>query len=322
MDPSAAYPQVHDWGPWIFHISGNIGLRWYGTAYLAGIILGYLLIRRWWQQKRFPLAPKEIADAAMFLALGMIIGGRLAYCLFYYTTWSGPIVVDAPPFAFLKDPTYLFRLWEGGMASHGGIVGMFAGAWLYCWRKGVKIWILGDAVAAVAGIGVAFGRLANYINGELYGRVTDVSWGVKFPDSIRPPPPDIARYSEAWYRYVDTYAPARHPSQLYAMVLEGIMVAAVALIVHRLHRRPGLTIGATITTYAIGRFIGEFWREPDPGYDLLLALSKGQWLTMPLFALGLGFLIFGIMRKPQPDWYLPSTPPEPKVQADLDQKAP
>jgi len=275
---------VHDLNPIAVQLWGGFAIHWYGLAYLAGIMLGWWLLERWRRQQRLPLAKEDLGDFVMWAAIGMMVGGRLAYCALYI-----PDEVAAAP---LK----IFKVWEGGMASHGGMVGFAVGIGLYAWRRQRSFLVLGDAVAAVAPIGICFGRLANFVNGELYGRPGTVPWAMIFPSAQDGLP--------------------RHPSQLYAAGLEGALLAAVLLSLHHRHRRPGLTMGLFFVLYALGRFVGEFWREPDrgqpgsPGVDLILGLmTKGQALTVPLLLIGLALCWWALRRSPQPAVYAPSGAP-------------
>ncbi|MCX8040176.1 MAG: prolipoprotein diacylglyceryl transferase [Planctomycetota bacterium] len=282
---------VHDLDPFVWRISGDFGIRWYGVSYLVGIVLGWWLLRRWARQGRLPMASAEVGDFAMTVALGMIAGGRLGYAAFYepalFVTWSDG-------FPWWK----LLALHEGGMASHGGMIGIALAAWWWSWRRRQHPLVLGDALAAVGPLGIACGRIANFINGELWGRPWDGPWAVIFPHADPPVP--------------------RHPSQLYAAVLEGLLIAAILLPLHARHRRPGLTLGGFAVLYGLGRFIGEFFREPDrgqPGFGdippLLGFMSKGQALTLPLFAIGLWLIWRAWRRPPQPAAYAPLSAMEP-----------
>jgi phosphatidylglycerol:prolipoprotein diacylglycerol transferase len=280
METQQATHWVHDLSPYAIHFGDGIGIRWYGLAYLGGFLLAWWLLRLWSRRNQLPLDYKGITDAVFYIAISMMIGGRIGYCLFYYQTAD----VGAP-WAIVQDPLSLFKVWEGGMASHGGVAGMFIGTWLFCRKRAVNFLVLGDTVAATAGIGIVFGRIANFINGELWGRASNVSWAIIFPMDLSKLP--------------------RHPSQLYAVGLEGLMMLAVVLPLHFYHLRPGLSIGAGIATYCVGRFIGEFWREPDPGYALYFGwMSKGQALTIPLFLVALSFFVYAWRRGPKPDLYL------------------
>lgn len=275
-DPATSH-WVHDLDPFLLHISGDFGIRWYGVSYLAGIMLGWWLLRRWSRSERLPMSPQQVGDFVVTIAIGMVLGGRLGYAAIYepslfWTFESG--------FPFWK----LLAVHQGGMASHGGIAGVAAGAWWWSWRRRQDMLVLGDALATVAPLGIACGRLANFINGELWGRPWDGPWAVIFPDA-RPPVP-------------------RHPSQLYAFLLEGLLIVAILIPIHARHRRPGLTLGLFFILYGIGRFVGEFFREPDagqPGYGdipgILGFMSKGQAFTLPVFLIG-GLLVWWSLRRP------------------------
>lgn len=283
---------VHNLSPFAIHLWGNVGIRWYGLAYLAGILGGYWFLRRWHRQGRNPLDVSRIQDFALYGGLGMIVGGRLGYCLIYgRDVWA-------------QDPLYFFKLWEGGMASHGGIIGLVLGSWFYARNQALPMLLLTDMVSAVAPVGVFFGRLANFVNGELPGKVSDVPWAVIFPQA-----PD--------------HLP-RHPSQLYAAGLEGLVLFVIIVPFHARHRKPGMTTGLTFTLYAIVRFISEFWRAPDVGQPPLFGwMNTGQALSLPVLALGLGILVWSARRPSRPEVYRekiapsspdlpPSAPPAPQ----------
>jgi phosphatidylglycerol:prolipoprotein diacylglycerol transferase len=308
---------IDDINPYIFRLPNGFGVRWYGLAYLAGLVWGYVMAVRWWRQGRSPLAPEQLQDFVVSAGLGMIIGGRLVYCLFYGTDHllqnplGGWFPYDQDLHRFLEPGEaarpghtivqafslpYILKLWEGGMASHGGIAGLVAGAWWYGHRRGYHFLVLGDILAATGPFGIALGRLANFVNGELWGRPAhDLPWAMIFPQA----PPDVFGF-----------AIPRHPSQLYAMFLEGFFVLALVLPLHARHRRPGLTAGAMLTLYALGRFGGEFFREPDigqpgsPGHAAILGfMSKGQLLTLPVFACGVYLIIRALSHPPRPEAY-------------------
>lgn len=269
---------VHNLNPVALHIWGQFDIRWYGLAYLAGIVWGVYMLGRWYRRQRNPLTPVETQDFALFGGLGMIIGGRLGYCLLY-----------ALPH-FLEDPLYLFYLWEGGMASHGGIAGLAFGAWLYAQKRQVSFALLADMICAVTPMGVMLGRLANFVNGELWGKPTDVPWAVIFPMS-------------------GDHLP-RHPSQLYEAVLEGALLMVIILPIHARHRKPGLTMGVLLSMYAVARFIGEFFREPDFGHPPYFGwMNKGQALSIPVLLIGVAITVWAARRAPRPEWYVDSRPP-------------
>ncbi|MDA3959426.1 MAG: prolipoprotein diacylglyceryl transferase [Planctomycetota bacterium] len=275
---------THDLDPFLLQISGSFGIRWYGLAYLAGLVIGWWLLRRWSKREYLPLNEQGPGDAVMYLGLGMILGGRLGYCLFYRPELMITFTSKIPFWGLLA-------INEGGMASHGGIIGFFIGGWLFARKYKTSIWVLGDAIATAIPVGVMCGRIANFINGELWGRVTDVAWAVRFPAA-----PDLM---------------PRHPSQLYAVVLEGLIPFVIGLWVYGRHRRPGLNVGLVMTLYAIGRFVGEFFRQPDEIFEesgkqmgtVLGPFSMGQVLTVPVFAFGVFMLIYAWKRGPKPELY-------------------
>ncbi len=305
MDPTpitAAHTWwVCDFNPFIIPAwSSWLPIRWYGLAYVAGVVCGGLLLWRWSKRDRLPLTSTAISDLMVALAVGIIAGGRLGYCLFYkpylFTEFGGGF----PWWGVLK-------VTEGGMASHGGIIGIVLATWWW-WRgraRTVNPLVIADAVAAAAPIGIIFGRLANFWNGELWGRPTQVAWAWIFPLSGNPPVP-------------------RHPSQLYAVFLEGLLILAIVLPIHARHRRPGLSLGLVLILYSFGRITGEFFREPDAGQPggqpasivingvthvvqqpfILGIFTKGQALTLIVAAVGLGFVIWALRRKPRPEDYL------------------
>jgi phosphatidylglycerol:prolipoprotein diacylglycerol transferase len=220
----------------VFHLWGPLAVRWYGLAYLAGFLGGYLLLRRLSKRGEFALPPEEISNFIVHVAIyGVFCGGRIGYVLFY--AWE----------TFLHDPLFLLRVWEGGMASHGGILGVIGVTLWTAWKKKISFWNLTDGLALVAPIGLFFGRLANFVNGELWGRPTLVSWAVIFPqaeDSVRTP---------------------RHPSQLYEAFGEGLLLfTALWLIRHTpWGKREGTLSAAFLILYAIARIASECFREPD-----------------------------------------------------------
>ncbi len=267
---------THNLDPVALHLVGPLAIRWYGLAYLAGLAWGWWMVVRWAKAGRCPLAPSQVGDFVLAGGLGMIIGGRLGYCLIYGRDH------------LMADPLYLIKLWEGGMASHGGIIGLAAGAWWHARRTSVSWAVLTDLVAATAPMGIALGRAANFINGELWGKPGTVPWAVIFPDAP----------------LVDGLRVPRHPSQLYEMLAEGVILLAVILPIHARHRRPGVTTGALLALYAVGRFVTEIWREPDVGHPPLWGwMNKGQLLSLPVLVVGLVILWWAWRRGAKPDLY-------------------
>lgn len=280
--PIAQVPGRHYWvdrlDPWLIHLYGPIGIRWYGLAYVLGVLLAAWIIRRWVMAGRLPITWPDVADFATDAALGIVIGGRLGYCLFY--AWD----------EVLRRPWSIFEVWHGGMASHGGIAGLIIAVWVFARRRGLDPLVFTDVAAATGPIGIALGRLANFVNGELWGRPTTVPWAVIFPDAP----------------LVDGSNVPRHPSQLYAAALEGGLVFVVAQWVQARHQRPGLTTAAVCVTYGVVRIIDELWRSPDVGQPVYFGwLTKGQALSLPMVVVGIGLGIWCFSHPPRPDHYLP-----------------
>ncbi len=248
---------------------GPIVLRWYSMAYLVGILFGYWLLRKMLAKLGAPMADYHADDLIMWSTFGIILGGRLFYVLFYE-----PNLLGFPE---------IFQVWNGGMSFHGGLSGLVLALFIYARRKQISGLRIADYVACVAPFGQMLGRIANFINAELYGRATDVSWAIIFPGGGEIP---------------------RHPSQLYAAFLEGALIFLVLQLVFwksDARYKPGFLLGLAVTLYAFARFVGEFFREPDAqlsDFAISTGLSMGQWLTLPMFLIGL-FLIFTSKRRRQ-----------------------
>ncbi|HEX3133858.1 MAG TPA: prolipoprotein diacylglyceryl transferase [Planctomycetota bacterium] len=279
-------------GPFNIGPFHEVGLRWYGLAYLAGLVCGYFIVRRWSDTGRAPLRREEIQDFVLYSGLGMIVGGRLGYCLLY--GWS----------ELISNPFYLFKVWDGGMASHGGIIGLAAGMGWFAYKRQRSFWVLGDIIAAGGPLGIGFGRVANFINGELWGRPTEVPWAVIFPKSANVP-------ESAPLAVQIANAVPRHPSQLYAAVVEGFLLFAVLMWIHARHRRPGLTSAWFLLLYGLARFFGEFFREPDRGQPIFFGwMSKGQLYTLPMLVSGIVMMIWVMRRPARPELYAAPSAPE------------
>jgi phosphatidylglycerol:prolipoprotein diacylglycerol transferase len=244
---------------------GPLAIRWYALAYIAGLILGWAMIRRTlvveplWQGAARP-SPASIDDLLVYCAVGVIVGGRLGNVLFY------------DPAYYLLHPIEIFKIWEGGMAFHGGLIGAFVGILLFSWRYRAPALTVLDLACLAAPIGLFFGRLANFIKPELWGRPTDVPWAIVFPGSDGLP---------------------RHPSQIYEALLEGLAVFILLWIAARYGalRRPGFIAGAFGVLYGLARIFCEFYRDPDPRLeDLGGGLTMGMVLSAPLVIIGLGLI--------------------------------
>jgi phosphatidylglycerol:prolipoprotein diacylglycerol transferase len=251
---------VDDLDPWIVHFFRNFGIRWYGVSYAAGILFASWIFFCWAQQGRLPISSDQVPALTTYAASGVFVGGRLGYCLFY----------NAKEVA--HHPLEVFAVWHGGMASHGGIVGLVLALWLFAVRHHIAPLKLLDAAAAVGPFGIALGRIANFINGELWGRPATVPWAIIFPQAP----------------LINGINVPRHPSQLYACVIEGLLVFCIAQWVYARTHVPGVTTAVACIAYGVGRFIDEFWREPDLGQPLYWGwMSKGQFLTIPIIAIGI-----------------------------------
>ncbi|WP_027284657.1 prolipoprotein diacylglyceryl transferase [Rubritepida flocculans] len=237
---------------------GPIGIRWYALAYIAGIVIGWRLARRLVEAAPAAGTARQMDDFVTWATLGIILGGRLGYVLFYR------------PGHYLQHPLEALMLWQGGMAFHGGALGVILAALWFCRREGLNPLAFGDRVAVVVPIGLFFGRLANFINGELWGRQTDVPWAMVFP--------------------ADPAQLPRHPSQLYQAGLEGIALFALMLLLWSRpanRARVGLLTGALIAGYGVARLAGEFFRQPDAHLGFLLGgATMGQLLSLPMVAIG------------------------------------
>jgi phosphatidylglycerol---prolipoprotein diacylglyceryl transferase len=244
---------------------GFFELRWYSLAYLAGIFIGYWYMLKLIKQPGAPMARRHADDLVFYAALGIILGGRLGYVLFYNLSY------------YLQHPLDILKLWDGGMSFHGGMIGTVLGI-LYLSRKEKLNWLrIHDYVACCVPFGLFFGRLANFVNHELWGAPTTVPWAVRFPELIAG---------------VTVLGPPRHPSQLYEAILEGIVLFAILAGMFwksQARYEPGKLVGAFTFFYGLFRFLIEFVREPDAqlvGFAQSTGLHMGQWLSLPMIILG------------------------------------
>ncbi len=250
---------------------GPIAIRWYALAYIVGILLGWLYARatirreQLWE-KPAPMTVADYDDFVLWVTLGIIVGGRLGYVLFYNPSY------------FVAHPVEILQLWKGGMSFHGGFLGCVLAVVLFARQRGLSILSLGDITCAAGTIGIFLGRIANFINGELWGRPTDVPWAMVFPSGGPVP---------------------RHPSQLYEAVLEGLVLFLVlnALIRRGALKRPGFILGAFSFGYGVARTICEHFREPDPQLGFLWGgLTMGMLLSLPLMLAGIILMAVAIRR--------------------------
>jgi phosphatidylglycerol---prolipoprotein diacylglyceryl transferase len=260
--------------PVLVHV-GPFAVRWYALAYVVGIFLG------WWYAKRLagnrslwgaggpPLAPSDIDDFVVWAAVGIVVGGRAGYVLFY----------DLPH--YIRQPGDILAVWHGGMSFHGGLVGTILAMVLFARRRGIPVWSLIDVIAPAVPFGLFLGRIANFINGELWGRVSDVPWAMVFPEAGPLP---------------------RHPSQLYEAGLEGIVLFLfLRLLTHRYRRldHPGFVAGGFTAGYGVARTFAEFFRQPDIQIGYLAGgLTMGMLLSIPMIVIGIGLMIWAARRRP------------------------
>jgi phosphatidylglycerol:prolipoprotein diacylglycerol transferase len=297
---------VHDLNPLIFRLWDNVGPRWYGLAYVLAFVCGYAVFRLLAKRGYADLPVAKVGDFITGAALfGVILGGRLGYVLFYKPE-------------MLREPMSILRVWEGGMSSHGGMLGLLAFTFYYAWRHKISWMNLGDNLVVTAPIGLFFGRCANFINGELYGRAANVSWAMQFPKELTENIGEAQRAITACRQIDPTLTSSdavvaavrhepqvkevlrgiltpRHPSQLYEAFFEGIVLFAILWLVRTRMRQPnGVLTGLFFMCYAIFRIIVENFREPDA--SLIAGFTRGQFFSFFLIAIGLAFVIAAKLR--------------------------
>jgi phosphatidylglycerol:prolipoprotein diacylglycerol transferase len=253
---------------------GPLAIRWYALAYVAGLLLGWLYARRlvenealWSPAQRRP-TPVELDDLLVYAAIGVVVGGRVGHVLVYGLPY------------YMQNPGEILQVWHGGMAFHGGLLGVILATLVFAWRRGLSALSLFDIMGVVAPLGLFFGRLANFVNQELWGHVTDVPWGVVFRTGGPLP---------------------RHPSQLYEAALEGLLLLVIlGLLVRRQgFRRPGLLAGLFGIGYSLARSFCELFREPDPDSEqLAYGFTMGMALSLPMLLAGLALVAYALRRPP------------------------
>lgn len=263
------YPQI---SPTIIAL-GPLQVRWYGMMYILGFVFGYLLLKKRNEETHLHLDATILMDFAFYLFVGVLLGGRVGYILFYN------------PLMFAAHPLEIIQLWHGGMSFHGGMIGTILAGWFFCWQKGLSFYRMADTVMPAVPIGLALGRLGNFINGELWGRQTDVPWGMIFPG--------------------DPDGLVRHPSQLYELGMEGILLFTILFTMRRFNTPPGTLFWSFIMFYGMFRAFGEVFREPDAHLAFIFpGITAGMILCAPMIVGGLIMIVVGYMRR-RPDQPLP-----------------
>jgi len=249
----------------VFLELGPLQFRWYGLMYLIGLTSAYFLILRRVQSKGLSMTKDQVYNMIVWAAFGVFIGGRLGYTLFYNFSY------------YMQHPANILAVWEGGMSFHGGLLGVIVALFWFSQRYGIPAYQVADLAAAATPIGLGFGRLGNFINGELYGRATDVDWCMVFPSG----------------------GPAcRHPSQLYEAGLEGVFLFTLLWVIGKTSPPPGTIFWSFITGYGLCRMLIEFVREPDAHIGFIFAsFSMGQLLSFPMIVVGACMLAFGYQRR-------------------------
>lgn len=263
---------VHDLSPFLIRFGDTFGIRYYGLAYVLGFLAAYLLLVYYHRKKRSPLNADQLSNAFFAIIIGVMAGGRIGYFLFYDFG------------VFLANPLTLLKVWEGGMASHGAFIGTAMAIIWVARREKIAVFGFSDLLVTVAAPGIFFGRVANFINGELWGRITTVPWSVRFPQSVPPGTPVEG-------------IPPRHPSQLYEAALEGLLLFVYIQLRFWKSKAPlrsGQLTGEFLVGYSIARIFSELFREPDA--ELILGMSRGIFFSLFLAAAGIGFILYARRR--------------------------
>ena len=244
------YPQID---PVLIHL-GPLEVRWYGLMYIIGFVVAYFVMVRVSRRRSYDMKKAEIEDLLSYCVIGLILGARLGYCAFYNFAY------------YLESPLKIFEVWKGGMSFHGGLIGLILAGWLFSKTRGKPFLMLADLGAIAATPGLFFGRIGNFINAELYGRVTDVPWGMIFPGAGMLP---------------------RHPSQLYEALCEGLILFVLLYLLSSKVKTQGILISVFLMCYGVMRFFLEFFRQPDPQLGFVIGLlTMGQLLCIIMVVCG------------------------------------
>lgn len=248
----------------VFLRFGPVQLRWYGLMYMISFIIGYFLLKRMARQRKLKLTPDDLYDLLFYIIIGVMVGGRIGYVVFYDLR------------GYLQAPVDILKIWQGGMSFHGGLIGVILATLYITRKKGWDFWEISDLICAAVPVGLGLGRIGNFINGELYGRPTSLPWGVIFPEGGEMP---------------------RHPSQLYEALLEGLVLYLILRWLFKQRYQPGTVVWGLIGFYGLFRFLVEFVREPDAQIGLDLGpFTRGQLLTLPMMVIGLWKLLSAVRR--------------------------
>jgi phosphatidylglycerol:prolipoprotein diacylglycerol transferase len=257
------YPNIDP----VFLRLGPLQFRWYGLMYLLGLMAAYFVIKARAAAHNVALSKEQIYDMLVYAAVGIFAGGRLGYTLFYNFSY------------YIQNPSKIIAVWEGGMSFHGGLLGTIVALWLFSKRRGIPALTVADLAAGTTPIGLGLGRIGNFINGELYGRPTDVDWCMVFPGGG---------------------SECRHPSQLYEAALEGGVLFVLLALISRKAQPPGTVFWSFITGYGLCRMVVEFFREPDMHLGFILGpFSMGQLLSFPMVLIGAFMLAWGYQKSMQ-----------------------
>jgi len=275
---------LHDLNPFVFQI-GGIGPRWYGVAYVLSFLVAFLLYRTLARRGLTDMPEAKVADFITYAAIfGVMVGGRLGWIIFYGSRQEH------------ESPWWMLKVWEGGMSSHGGILALVLFTLWFARQHRLSWTGIGDSLCVVACPGLLIVRLANFVNGELWGKPATVSWAVQFPTELndRMPPLNVLQRDPATREWLRGILPPRHPSQIYEALLEGVILFTVLWLLRTRARVPRAVItGTFFLLYAVLRIVGETFREPDPAWSWL-GLSAGQTLSLTFVVLGVAFLAWGL----------------------------
>jgi len=253
--------------PLIGDTFGPLAIHWYGLMYGLAFIIGYFVVKALARRREMGLTDSDVMDFVTYIVLGVVLGGRLGYILFYGLS------------SYLQNPAEILAVWKGGMSFHGGAIGAILAGWLFCRKQKISFWQMADITVVTVPIGLGLGRLGNFINAELWGRQTDLPWGMVFPTT-------------------DPLMLPRHPSQLYELGLEGIVLFTMVFFFARRNPPTGSVFGLFLAGYGVFRFFVEFFRNPDAHLGTVLGpFSMGQVLSFPMVLVGIALIVWAYRRK-------------------------